>query len=62
MAIKRAKTISEYAIRRWLTEQNFAMEYFTLTINGNEGTLEDRAGESMILVYDPGEKMVHVKE
>lgn len=30
MAIKGCKSIAEYAIRRWLDEQGFAMEYFEL--------------------------------
>ena len=62
MAIKGARTIAEYAIRRWLADQNFVMEYFTLAMNGNEGTLTDREGASMVIAYDPVEKIVCVKE
>ena len=62
MAIKGAKTIAEYAIRKWLDAQNFAMEYFTLSMDGNEGTLTDREGASMVICYDPTEKLVCVKE
>lgn len=61
MAIKKVKTIAEYAIRRWMEEQGFEMEYFQLTINGNEGKLEDWTGDTMLLVYDPESKAVHVK-
>lgn len=62
MTIKGAKTIAEYAIRRWMAEQNFAAGYFELTMNGNEGTLTDRTGDSMVLVYDSERKAVYVKE
>lgn len=62
MAIKEAKTIAEYAIRKWLIGQNFAIECFDLTMDGNEGTLKDQAGDSLVLVYDPGSKSVYIKE
>lgn len=62
MAITRAKTIAEYSIVKWLIAQNLALECFTLTMSGNEGTLEDKFGESMVLVYDPDEKSVYIKE
>lgn len=47
MVIKGARTIAEYAIRRWMEEQGFVMEYFTLVMDGNEGKLEDRQGRYM---------------
>lgn len=62
MAIKGAKTIAEYAVRKWLQEQNFAMECFTLTMDGNEGTLRDQPGDSLVLIYDPDSKSVYIKE
>ncbi len=62
MVISRAKTIAEYAIRRWLVEQNFAMECFTLTMDGNTGILKDRQGDSLTMVYDPATRMVCVAE
>ena len=37
MAIKGAKTIAEYAIRKWLSEQGFVMEYFSLSMEENRG-------------------------
>lgn len=61
MVIKGARTIAEYAIRRWMEEQGFVMEYFTLVMDGNEGKLEDRQGDSLILVYDGVTRSVHVK-
>ena len=62
MKIKGAKTIAEYAIRRWLIEQGFSMEHFELSMDEKEGKLIDQNGDSMILVYDPGEKSVYIKD
>lgn len=62
MAIKGCKSIAEYAIRRWLESNNFAMQYFELEMSGNEGTVTDRAGETMVLVYDSETKSVYIKQ
>ena len=62
MAIKGCKTIAEYAIRRWLESNNFAMQYFELEIKGNEGTITDLEGESMVLTYDSETGAVYIKE
>lgn len=61
MVIKGAKTIAEYAMKRWAAEQGFVMEHFTLTVSGNNGKLEDRHGDSIMLVYDRETKTVHVE-
>lgn len=37
------------------------MEHFTLTMDGNEGTLTDRNGACMTLVYEPS-RAVYIKE
>lgn len=60
--IKGAKSIAEYAIRKWLLEQNFVMEFFKLSMDGNKGVLTDQTGESMTLVYDSDSKFVYIKE
>lgn len=60
--VKNAKTIAEYAIRKWLNEEGFALGFFVLRMNENEGVLTDCLGESITLVYDPVEKQVYVKE
>ena len=62
MAIKNAKTIAEYAIRKYLQEQNFDTEYCTLEMNGHECKLIDQNGDSLVLVYNPDEKSVYIKE
>lgn len=60
--IKGAKTIAEYAIRRWLLEQGFAMECFSLSMEGNTGELTDKNNDTLILEYDPDTRSVSVKE
>lgn len=60
--VKGSKSIAEYAIRKWLFEQNFAMEYFQLSMDGNRSTLTDQNGESLTLVYDPGSRTVYVAD
>lgn len=60
--INGCKTIAEYAIRRWMEHENFAAGYFTLIMNGTEGTVKDRSGDSLILEYDPKDKSVRVKD
>ena len=58
MAIKGAKTIAEYAIRKWLQDHEFVMNYFTLEMEGNTGTIIDMNGERMFLIYKDGEVSV----
>lgn len=60
--IKGAKSIAEYAIRRWLQDENFVMSEFQLVMSGNEEKLIDRNKDEMILVYDGDSKSVYVKE
>lgn len=62
MVDKRSKSIAEYAVRRWLLNQGFAMDCFTLTVDGNRGTLKDKNGDTLVLVYDGRTKSVHVQE
>lgn len=59
MAIKRAKTIAEYAIRKWLERENFAIECFQIDFTGEcEATITDRRGDKLRLVYDKEQKTV----
>ena len=50
--IKKAKTIAEYAILRWMENAGFQMECFQIDISGNEAIVTDKTGESIRLVYD----------
>ena len=61
MAIKGAKTRAEYAIRKWLSEQGFVMEYFSLSMEENRGTLTDGNNDTLTLVYDKDTKSVRVE-
>ena len=61
MAIKSCKTKAEYAIRRWLQEQNCCMEHFKLVVTGSEGILSDEKGDTVKLVYDSDLKQVYMK-
>lgn len=56
-----AKSIAEYAIRRWLQDQNFVMSEFELTISGNKGVVKDKNGDSITLVYDGVSKTVYAR-
>lgn len=62
MAIKGCKSIAEYAIRKWLKEQDFAMEHFKLVMRGAEGILSDENGDTVKLVYESGHKQVYMEE
>ena len=61
MAIKGANTIAEYAIRKWLSEQGFVMECFSLSMEENRGTLTDGNNDTLTLVYDKDTKSVRVE-
>ena len=60
--IKGAKSIAEYAIRKWLQSEGFEMRYFKLTVHYNEAMIVDSAGDTLWLIYDNDTKSVYVKE
>lgn len=62
MAIKGAKTIVEYAMRKWMEHEEFSSVYFELEINGYKGTITDHNNEKLKLVYDPINKRVYLDE
>ncbi len=62
MTIKGVKSVAEYAIRRRLQGENFIMSNFTLTMNGNEGLLKDKSGETLRIRYDGDTKSVYIDE
>ncbi len=59
--IKGCKSIAEYAIRQYLIDQGCWLAFFDLNVCGNEGTLTDRSGDSLVLVYDNSNKSVRIK-
>lgn len=60
--IKGCRSISEYAIRRWMEERNFVMSRFELTVDGNVGVIKDQNGDELKLLYDGEKKVVYVDE
>lgn len=62
VAIKGAKSIAEYAIRKWLKQEDFALECFSLEFYQNEAVLTDCNGARLRLVYDPDYRIVIPKE
>lgn len=59
--IKGSRTIAEYAIRKWLQQNNFDMQYFILKMEGNKGILEDTNNDKLILEYDSDTGIVSVE-
>ena len=59
--IKGSRTIAEYAILKWLQDENFVMSEFEVIISENEGVVKDKNGDSIILVYDSDSKTVYVR-
>ena len=60
--VKGAKTIAEYAIRKWLQDHEFEMDYFELKVDGNTGIVTDMNIERMFLIYKDGEVFVEFDE
>lgn len=59
MAVKGAKTIAEYAIRKWLESGELEPGRFDLVMTGQrEAVIRDGNGDEMYLEYDPVSKMV----
>ena len=50
--IKGAKSIAEYAIRKWLQSEGFEMRYFKLTVHNNEAMIVDSAGDTLRREYE----------
>ncbi len=58
MAVKQAKTIAEYAIRKWLEDEKFVLECFQVEFQGHEAVVTDGNGDKLRLIYDPNTRMV----
>lgn len=60
MAIKGAKTIAEYAFRKWMEQEGFQEGYFSLEmVDSREAIIRDSNGDSMKLVYEPTGRIVY---
>ena len=59
MAIGGAKTIAEYAIRKWMEQEGFAQECFNVKMVGpHTADITDASGDSLQLIYDPENRVV----
>lgn len=57
--VKGAKTIAEYAFRKWMEKEGFLLGCFDLEMTGTyEAVIRDRFGESLRLAYDPNTRDV----
>lgn len=62
MAVKGAKTIAEYSIRKWLEKENFVMDFFKLEMTEDcKAVISDSNGDTMTLAYDKDTKTVHAE-
>lgn len=50
--MKTVKTIAQYAIKKWMEQEGFQMEWFDLSFDGNIATLVDRNGDEIKVRYD----------
>lgn len=60
MRIKDAKTIAEYAVRKWMDREGFQDGYFTLEMNGDEGIITDHLGDKLRVRYDRNSHSIEV--
>lgn len=60
--IKGAKSIAEYAIRKWLETEGFDISCFSLAMEEDDGVVIDSTGASLRLHYDRRERVVYAVE
>lgn len=59
MAVKGAKTIAEYMIRKWMEQQDLDPARFEMVMTGNrEAVIRDSNGDELCLEYDQACRMV----
>lgn len=58
MAIREAKTIAEYAIRKWMESEGFVLECFRIKFSGHEAIISDGNGDALRLIYDTASRTV----
>lgn len=59
--MKGCKTIAEFAIKKWMEDNGFVMEYFTVEMRGNEAVIADKTGESLMVSYNPETKTIETE-
>lgn len=60
--MKCCKTIAEYAIKKWMEDNGFAMNEFSVSMDENGATITDGHGDSMKARYNRRTKKVEVVE
>lgn len=55
---RKVKSVAEYAVRKWLMDQNFVYGCFDLKMDGPLATITDRYGATLKLRYFPQTKTV----
>lgn len=60
--ISGCKSIAEYAIKKWMEDNNLDVDLFTVRMDGNMAEVIDLSGDIVLLVYDPGTKLVSCDE
>lgn len=60
--MKGCKTVAEYAIKKWMEENNFVMTEFSVGMDENEAVITDKTGDSIRVRYNREEKKVEVME
>ena len=60
--MRKAKTIADYAILRWMDINNFEIDKFRLEMHGNSGIITDCYGDSMEVSYNPKTKEITVEK
>lgn len=60
MRIKDAKTIAEYAVRKWMDREGFQDGYFILEMNGDEGIITDHLDDKLRVRYDRNSHSIEV--
>lgn len=50
--MKGCKTIAEYAIKKWMEDKGFVMEYFSVEMCGNKAVITDKTGGSLKVKYN----------
>lgn len=60
--MKGCKTIEEYAIKKWMEDNGFAMSEFSIEMNGENALIIDKTGDSMKAFYNKEKRKVEVVE
>lgn len=57
--VKKAKTIPEFYMKQWIMDNFRDISILELTVDGNEGILSDKNGDTLKLQYNEKERKVY---